>query len=216
MHDDILQQQFFESLAQSRLNEEQVKTAKTLVTSLSDIMANFRKDKLQIMNNGRLSDSGKQTDLANLQNRTHDHLVQFMDTDIEKLNHRIGELTYQLRPQEPSKDITLDFLRQQEVRQLLGDKDELVLMGMYQELAISGKNDLIMRAIEEAPIPLISDQSILEAGKQARTEREDPESAELLHQLKHLSATIESAFNSYSAELNIIADPLIEAARGGK
>ncbi|MEJ1339419.1 MAG: hypothetical protein RPU34_10410 [Candidatus Sedimenticola sp. (ex Thyasira tokunagai)] len=207
MH-DIQQQQYLEMLANSRMNEAQIKSARTVLEDIGACLPGYHEQRTHIMNDDRLSDAGKGNDLATLSQGTYENIKRLTTTEIKQLDKRIAELEYVLRPQAPNTDTVVEHLKQKEVRDLLRKKDELETMALYEELAVSGTNDLVMRAIEEAPLPLISDQSIIEAGRRARAERQSPEEATLLTQLKQWRSIVDGRLNSARAELGIADDTL--------
>lgn len=91
---------------------------------------------------------GKQSKLATLAQTSYEQLERTLVLEIKSLDKRIGELSYALRPQALITDTVVETQKQQEVRALLREKDELGIAEMYQLLAVSGDNDLVMRAIE--------------------------------------------------------------------
>lgn len=219
MIEDILMQASMLQLEESDLNKEQIESARATVTQIAGVMTEYREARGHIAANGRLSPEGKQTDLADLQTTTDNRLAQIVNPRLDSLEARIAELEFQTRPQQPDTDPVLELLRQQEVRTMLAKhheyRDELQLRAYYNELAISGENDLVMRSIEQSPIPLISDPSILEAGKRARGERTNADAARTLRQLRSILSTIQSAFVGARAELNLPDLTLTALAEAG-
>nr|BDD47602.1 hypothetical protein 9 [Gammaproteobacteria bacterium] len=215
MSDDIMQQQYFEMLARSQLNEAQIASAKETLSKSKEIMDKHHEAKAHINNDARLSAQGKEADLAVLSQGTYEQLKNTLGAEMNSLDKRIGELTYQLRPQAPSKDSVVEELRQQEVRAHLREMDALKVLELYESLAVSGDNDLVMRAVEEAPFPLIDNPEIIVAGQRSRAERNDPKSAKLLVQMKQWRSVIEGALNTAQAELGIAEDYLQRVAEKG-
>jgi len=210
-----MQQQWFESLNQQNLSDEQLNQAKEQLTNINSAMAEFRTAAAHIRADARLSKEGQAADLGALAQQAADRLEHVVD--LGALDRRIAELGERLRPQAPDTDPVLQHLREREVRDLLRDKDELEVIGLYEELAVNARDDLSMRAIESAPasFPLISDPAILEGGKRARAERQSPDAAKTLRQLKAMRSTLESALNTARAELNLPADDVVvRIARG--
>ena len=68
---------------------------------------------------------------------------------------------------------------------------------------VTGENDQAMRAVENSPLPMLSDQAVIEQGKAARGSRQNQESALTLKQLRKVRATIQATINGYRAELNL-------------
>lgn len=203
MPEDLISKSIEMELIQSELNEAQIIKAKETTDALAKVMSEFREARAHINADGRLNPEGKQGDLADLRMRSDSRLAQIGDDRLSSLDKRISELEYLVRPQAPEVDPQLELMKQQEVRQMLADHDELQLMEMYIGLSVSGENDLVMRSIEQSPIPLISDLSVTEAGKRTRGERQNKESALTLKQLRTVRNTIASTLNAYRGELNL-------------
>ena len=216
MIDDLMQQAWFAQSESNNLNEVQIKSTKKGLTHIVDNMAEYREDVTHVKANGDLSPNGKQVKINDLAQTTENRLAGFVNPELAQLDKRIAELEEKTRPQQPAGDVVLEFLRQREIRDRLVDMDELKIVGLYQSLATSGKDDLAMRAIEESPaaFPLISDAAILAAGKAARGERHNPKSKELLEQLKSMRSMLSAAFNSARAELGL-KDGSLEAIAAG-
>lgn len=210
-----MQQQYFEVLARSRLNKKQIENATTMLDKINTMMKEFHEAIAHIRNDGRLSPEGQRADIATTRQNFNERLKQLTDTELSSLVDRIAELELSLRPQGRNNNPVVEQMQQEEVRRLIAHKDELEIMEQYQEAAVSADSDLIMRSIEESPFPLISDPKIIEAGKRARAEREDPKSAEMLVQLRQWLSTISSAVGSAQAELKIQDDSIEMIAAGG-
>ena len=84
----------------------------------------------------------------------------------------MAELQHELRPQRPATDPVQQFLVEKEIREALQGMDELEVRVLYEDLAVTGRDDMTMLAVENAPasFPLISDPAILDAGKRGRGE----------------------------------------------
>ena len=93
--------------------------------------------------------------------------------------------------------------------------DELQLIAHYQALAISGENDLIIRSVEQSPIPLTFDPAVIEAGQRARGERTNADAARTLRQLRAVRGAIKDAKDSARAELNLVDQTLTSIAEAG-
>lgn len=199
----LLEVSIEQELIKSELNEAQHIEALETTDALAKVMEEFREATRHIRNDGRLTQAGQASDLAVLKTSTNGRITQIGDDRLESLDKRIAELEYLTRPQQPDTDPQLELLNQQKVRRMLAGVDELHLMEVYQELSVSGANDLIMRAIEQSPIPMINDPSILEAGKKARGERQNAESARTLRQLRKVRNTIAATVNAYRSELGL-------------
>jgi hypothetical protein len=161
--------------------------------------------KRHILKDDAYSDSGRRTRVATLGSDTLERLDQVTRSEIASLDKRIAELEILLRPQRPATDPVEEKLAQQEIRKLLRQKSELEIIVLFQELAVTGKDDLTMRAIEDAPqaFRLISDPAIIAAGRRARAERHDPNSAKLLSQLKSWRSILSAAYETAKAELDL-------------
>ncbi len=216
MTDDLMQQAYFAQSESNNLNEAQIESTKKGLTLIVNNMAEFRTALSHINGDGDLSPGGKQTKINDLAQTTENRLTGFVNPKLDQLDKRIAETEKEARPQRPDGDPVVEFLRQREIRDRLVDMDELKIVGLYQSLATSGKDDLVMRSIEEssAAFPLISDAVILAAGKAARGERHNPKSKELLEQLKSMRSILSAAYNSARAELGL-KDGSLEAIAAG-
>ncbi len=212
----ILQQSWFAQLESQNLNEAQIESTKNGLTIIVDNMAEYREAAMHVKANGDLSPKGKQVKINDLAQTTENRLAGFVNPELAQLDKRIAETEKETRPQRPDGDPVVEFLKQREVRDRLVDMDELKIVGLYQSLATSGKDDRSMVAIEESPVafPLISDTAILAAGKAARGARHNPKSKELLEQLKSMRSMLSAAYNSARAELGL-KDGSLEAIAAG-
>jgi hypothetical protein len=70
-------------------------------------------------------------------------------------------------------------LRAKEIRHSLGARarDPNVLAAQYLEICETGENDLFLRAVENAPMPLLPPE-IVNKGRQLQLMRANPEAAE--------------------------------------
>lgn len=211
MPEDILVKSIEMELLNNQLNESQRERAMETVNKLTEVMDEFRTALQHIKNDGRLSPQGKMGDVANLKQQTDSRLSKIGDDRLSQLDARINELVYLTRPQPPETDPQLEFMRQQECRAMLKEtyRDELELQSYYVQISISGENDLAMRSIEQSPVPMLSDKTVLENGRRTRGERQSPENSTILRQLKSVRNTIQATVNGYRTELNL-PDPTIE------
>lgn len=203
MIDDIIQQTLLAQLARADINEAQKEKAQETLSQLATIMNDHRQAVAHIRADGRLTEAGQAADIARLAGETDARLSAVGDDRITRLDARIAELQHLLRPQDKAADPKLEFMQQLEVRQLLAGMDELELTAMYQEAAIDGSNDLLMRSVESAPLGLIHDRTVLESGKRARGQRQSPESATTLRQLQSVRSIIQAEINAARSELNL-------------
>jgi hypothetical protein len=203
MPDDILQQSYLAQLAAAQLNDAQQQKAQETLSQIAGIMSDCREAAKHIRADGRLTEAGQAADIARLASETDSRLAAIGDDRIKRLDARIAELAHLIRPQDQASDLVLELMKQQEVRQLLTGMDELELTAMYQEAAIDGSNDLLIRSIESAPLQLIHDQTVLESGKRARGQRQSPESATILRQLQRVRSIIQGEVNAARSELNL-------------
>jgi len=214
---DLIAQQFFTQLDNSNLNKEQIDSARKKLDQVNSIMESFRNEKNLILNSGDLTGKGKQTQIAQLSTNAGERLENVISPELKALDARIMELTEQTRPQSPSSDALLEHMRQTEIRNKLYKMDPLEVLAIYEDLAVSGLDDLTMRAIEGAPasFKLVSDPTVLESGMRARGERQSPDSAKTLTQLKQWRATLEGSLNSAKSELNLPDLKIVNIAKTG-
>ena len=211
--DDLIQQSFFASLEAGKLNEQQEELVKKTIRQMSDTMTRFRDAVAHIRSDGDLSNQGQQVKIASAAETARESILRISDPELERLDSRISEVAAMLTPQTPDEDQRVEFMKQREARDhLYAMNDELRVIELYQSIAINGTDDLTMRAIEGAPIsfPLITDKKILEKGKTVRAERQSPDSAQLLKELKVMRNQTEAARNSALAELHV-QDSALEA-----
>lgn len=160
----------------------------------------------------------KETARAALSQSTSESLERTVGTAIRRLDTRIAEEEGRLTPTPPTGDPTLEFMREREARAELVKRfpDELLLRGQYQSWAVTGENDLAMRAIENAPLPMIADPSVLATGKASRAARENPSSVGLLDDLRSQRGALAAGMDTFRAELDLAPDDPIRAMAGGK
>ena len=207
-----------QELLQSGLNAAQREKAQETVDALAAAMDEHREAARHITSDTLLNDAGKKVHAAQLATTTDSRITRIGSNRIESLDRRIAELEVLVKPQDPANDPMIELLKQQEIRALVSVhpdfSDELKLTAFYIGLSVDGSNDLAMRAIENAPIPLITDPSILESGKATRGARQSEESSRTLKQLKSVRSTISATVNAYRSELNLIDLTLERVAAG--
>lgn len=211
-----LQQVTRRQLDNSQLNDAQKEKTLQVIERLDLAITSYDEQKAHILADGDLSPNGQTSKIAQLAATTTESIERIVNTDLESLSNRVLELEAELTPQPPSTDKVVEFLAQREIRDMLREVDALEIVALYQTLAIDGTDDLTMRAIEEAPasFPLITDLSIIEAGKRGRAERHSPENAELLRQMNQRKAMLTSAKNSALAHIGMTNDPILKMAVG--
>lgn len=212
----VLQQVTRRQLDNSQLNDAQKEKTLQVIERLDLAITSYDEQKAHILADGDLSPNGQTSKIAQLAATTAESIERIVNTDLESLSNRVLELEAELTPQPPSTDKAVEFLAQREIRDMLREVDALEIVALYQTLAIDGTDDLTMRAIEEAPasFPLITDLSIIEAGKRGRAERHSPENAELLRQMNQRKAMLTSAKNSALAHIGMTNDPILKMAVG--
>lgn len=216
--DSVLQQTRNHLLDQSDLNEAQRAAVKEVEKRVDALQADYAKEKGLIENDGDRSVQGREKDLATLKQDFAARLQRITDSEVSQIATRLAELEVQLQPQPPATDPVVQELREQEIRSLLRDKPELMIIADYQAWAVEGGNDLAMQAIENSPAfaPLIGDPSILEAGKRGRAARQSPEAAALLKQLRQRQALLRNIVQSAQAQIGLPADDPIALIAAGK
>lgn len=214
MPKDLLARSIEMELLNGQLNAEQIENAKVTTDAIFNIKREFHEALAHIETDERLSDAGRKVNGAQLKESTRVRYHEVADQRLEKLDARIAELTFQTRPQAPDSDPTRELLRQQELRAAITGWDELHLIEEYQARAIDGANDLFMRAVESAPLPLITDQAIIENGKRSRGLRQSPEAAKTLRQLSTIKSAIMSALDAALFELALPDTTIEKVAQG--
>ena len=201
--DSVLQQVRSHLIEQSSMNEAQRQNVKDTIERLETVVSDYAREAAHIRADGDLTGQGQARRLADLRENSLQRLHTIVDSEVVSLTKRMGELENELRPQPPASDPVLQFLKEQEIRTLLRDKDELEVRVAYQEWAVTGKDDDAMRAIENAPqaFPLITDPSILNAGQRGRAARHSPEAAQLLKQMREWLGILNSAVAQAKASI---------------
>lgn len=211
---DLLQTALLQSLETQGLNEAQLENARKEIEGIAEAMAIYRRDLAAIRSNNHLSRDGVRAQEGALREQTADKLDRATQQTLKTLDRRIAEEQTNLTPQPPAADPILNQLQQQEIRNELYRRyelpgDELRLIADYQAWAVEAGHDDLMRAVEGAPFPMISDPAILEAGRQARASRQSPERAVMLRQLKARRSGLEAALNTALSELGLPTDSLV-------
>ena len=98
-----------------------------------------------------------------------------------------------------------DYMSQKEVRDSLKGVDEAQLTADYF-LAVE-KDDLLARAIENSPVPMIKDKEILKEGRMTRARRQMPEKAAQYDQYSTLINVYRFVTNTIRRDLGIQTDP---------
>jgi Zn-dependent protease with chaperone function len=88
----------------------------------------------------------------------------------------------------------LQFLREKEMRDSLGARarDPVVLGAQYLEYAETGENDLFLRAVENAPMPLLTPDTLTK-GRQLQLMHQHPELAEKLPNIRAAQSYLHNA-----------------------
>ncbi|MES9887280.1 MAG: hypothetical protein ABW140_10740 [Candidatus Sedimenticola sp. 6PFRAG1] len=201
---DFAPQQWLEQMARAQLDSSLINEADDVLTKLAIHAESHQQSVQHIRNDARLSPEGKLADLGALKTQTHDRIERTVKPYISQLRERMAVIEERLRPQDPEEPL-LEYLQQREMRDQLREVDELKRMELYQTLAVSGDDDLCMRAIENAPMafPLITDKVLLADGRRARALRGSPESAAKLEQLRQVRALVEAAIDKVMVVLEL-------------
>lgn len=214
--DSVLQQAIGHQMDMSDLNDAQKQEVKVSLNQLEKMTAGHVEAAGHIASDDGSTGIGKDRKLAELRQSSVAALHQIMDSSINTLAKRIGEVEIQLEPQHPETDATLQYLKESEIRGLVKDMDQLEIIVLYQELAVTGKDDDTMRSIENAPqaFPLIHDVTILDAGRRGRAARHSPEAALQLKQLRQWKGMLQSAVSQAETVIGIEDDFLTRIAKG--
>ena len=215
--DSVIQQAHNHMMDQSDMSEAQQGNLKAILGRIDTLLEDYARQAAQIRSNGKLSKEGQESELADLRQTAHESLSRISDAEAEKLDKRMVDLQHELRPQPPATDAVLQFMVEKEIRERLQGMDELELRVLYEDLAVTGRDDMTMLAIENAPasFPLISDPAILDAGKRGRGARQSPESAKILEQITSWRGILGSAVASARAQIGgVDDDPVAKVAHG--
>ena len=204
----------FAQSEQTALNEQQLELARQRREQVLTIMAIYNTAKAHVLADGDLSPKGQESRIAQLREEA-EHKLQALETEAirNSLDKRIADEEYQLRPQDPDSDPVLEFLKQQEVRQALQSVDPLTIMEQYLAYATDGSNDLFMRAVENAPMPILQ-PDVVTKGRQARAERQAPERKQLLAQLKQMRSNLAATISAARTELGLSDLTITKIAEG--
>lgn len=216
---DSIEQQTRNYLAdQTDISESQRERIKGIETAVDALLADLAKEERHIQNDARLTPSTKADDINKLRQDYAARLQRITSGEVAQISKRLAELEIELRPQPPATDPVVDELRLQEIRRLLKDTDELMILANYQVWATEGTDDTAMRAIEGAPqfAPLIHDPSILEFGAKARAMRHNPKSAALLNQLRQMQGLLKNIIGSAQAQIGAPQDDMLSRIAKGE
>ena len=75
---------------------------------------------------------------------------------------------------------------------------------------------MLMRAVENSPVPVIADPAVLEQGKRARAARQQPQTTRLLSKLRRQRAILRTTLETAQAELNLPKDDPIRRIAAGE
>lgn len=203
---------------QADITESQRESVKDIEQRVDALVTDYSEAEAHIKNDARLSPEGKEADLSKLKQDYIARLRHITDGEVKQIEKRLAEMEVQLRPQRPDTDPVVHELQLQEIRSLLRGKPEIEIIGDYQTWATEGTDDIAMMAVEGAPqfAPLISDPSILEAGRQARAARHNPKSAALLRQLRQMQGLLKNIIASAEAAIDLPADDMLSRIAAGK
>lgn len=97
------------------------------------------------------------------------------------------------------------------MRDSLKNTDPLALAAEYTSANESGKNSLLVSALENAPVPMLPGDIVVK-GRQSRLERANPVIAARLHDLRlargHLQSTIDGLRNQVREQADLL-EPII-------
>ena len=199
----------FESEAMAQRVEEKVDALNTIHMSASTSITLIRESK-------DLTTKGKQSALVDLQADVGGEIKEW-----QKANHHYADYAKQLEekmvPKKARQDDLLQFLREQEMRQELKAMDILIIEGMYRDAVESG-NDLLVDAIDNAPIPFkFATQGLINKMRFARLASQYPEEAQTLKDVRTAQEQVDSALKSSRADLlkqglEILAEDPVAAA----
>ena len=113
----------------------------------------------------------------------------------------ISQLTAEMTPTRSNAENSVAELRMREIRDHLRTLDPIEQESMYREAAEKG-NDFFLEAIERSPIPLkFSTQQLIDKIRITGIEKQYPEQAQRLHDLRTAQDQLDSALSSVRVEL---------------
>lgn len=152
--------------------------------SIVDMMTIYDQERLRVMSAPASSDTDKQTQLNRLIADTRGKMVAFVEG--LRYDNRAAQLESELfKGADDAKggDSLLDFLKQQEIRQILRARDPETVVKIYAA-AIESGNGLIARAIESDPLGDLIPVAALRAVRQQRAELASPVLAKKLSDIR--------------------------------
>lgn len=102
----------------------------------------------------------------------------------------------------------LDYLREREMRDHLRERDALELAADYTSAITSEQNVLLVSAIENSPVPLLP-ADVIARGRQTRLERQAPETAAKLSDIRAARSYLESTIEGLRRHVSEQADLLL-------
>lgn len=186
------------------------------------ILERVRTEWRRINSNSDLTAMGKRKHRATAAGDANAKLQQIA-TRSEGYERHISQLREQIKPRARQGDTAVRYMQERECREMLlseHGKGTTELQVVYEAACRDGgpNSDLIAEAIENSPLPLLPAEAI-EAGQQARAQRQSPSEARKLAELtrarKALDDIIGAARRELEADGGLAADdPLSRVAAG--
>ena len=152
--------------------------------TIVELMTTYDQERLRVMSTPASSDTDKQTQLNRLIADTRGKMVAFVEG--LRYDNRAAQLESELfKGADDAKggDSLLDFLQQQEIRQILRARDPEIVVKTYAA-AIESGNGLVARAIESDPLADLIPVAALRAVRQQRAELANPVLAKKLSDIR--------------------------------
>lgn len=168
--------------------------------SLEVIHRSALKNITLIRESKNLTAKGKQTALKELEEE-----IVFVTKEWQKENRHYADYAKQLENEmTPIKKRPDDFvgeMRKREIRDYLRTLDPVDLEGRYMAAAESG-DELFLSAVDESPIPFtFTTEALVEKTRFSRLERQYPEQALTLKDVRTARQQVDSALGSVAADL---------------
>jgi hypothetical protein len=202
-------------LGREGIRESWLEALRGHIERVQSILRDFNTRAAELRGNPDWTPIGREKRLTELALDAAGQLQQ-LESVVRGYEGHIQSLEAQIAPDPAPKDPLLSYFRASEIRSYYVDKNPLELAAEYLGWAGTGGHDEKMRAIEDAPIPML-DEKILEQGKSLRAQRMDPEQARAVRELRSLQSTLKRAIQSAINALPLPKDSaLLAMARTGE
>lgn len=157
------------------------------------IMSEFDSEMAHIANDDKWSDVGRKSKQAELTSTQAEAARLYFDPLLKRVADQVAFESDRLAAVKLEEaDPAIRELRAREIRDGLKDLDELELHARLLEAGTSGNMELLM-AIENAPLPMLTQRKPLEDAKRAASEVRNPASAQRLRTLQSLQGALQTA-----------------------